>query len=404
MMRETPGSHVKAVAGIGVFFSSNGLLYASLLPWYPLLIERLDLSPWEFGLVVACFAAGAVASSILPARLIARFGSVSVTVVGTVGTAFFAALAGWSTTPWMLAGCLFLLGACDATVDAAQNVAGTLVQDRGGRTILSSMHAVWSLGGLLGGAASTAVAAAGLELRAHLAVVAVVCVGLVLLGARLVGGEAADPPSPRTVLGIDDLGESSADAATADAGQSSARRSFLRAVVPLAVIAVCGIMVEDIANNWSGLAAVQLSGIPVSGAGIAFSVAIGAQCLGRFSGDLLSNRFGADRIAGAGGILIALGGAAIISAVHPAQLLVGLAAMGCGSATLVPGALGAAAHLPGVDRAAGVTLVNWVMRLGFLGTSPLVGLIAAGGGLRWGLSLIVVIGLVTVVFARHLKR
>lgn len=76
--------------------------------------------------------------------------------------------------------------------------------------------------------------------------------------------------------------------------------------------------------------------------------------------------------------------------------------MGYGSATLVPGALGAAAHLPGVGRAGGVTLVNWIMRIGFLGTSPLVGVIAGLGNLRWGLSVLIVIGAVTMVFAGRL--
>ena len=68
----------------------------------------------------------------------------------------------------------------------------------------------------------------------------------------------------------------------------------------------------------------------------------------------------------------------------------------------MPGALGAAAQLPGIGRAGGVTLVSWLMRVGFLGTSPLVGLIAAEAGLRWGLSLLVMVGVLTAVFAHRL--
>ena len=65
----------------------------------------------------------------------------------------------------------------------------------------------------------------------------------------------------------------------------------------------------------------------------------------------------------------------------------------------MPGALSAASRLPGAGRAAGVTLVNWIMRIGFMATSPLVGVIATATNLRWGLGLLVVIGAATVVFA-----
>jgi hypothetical protein len=170
----------------------------------------------------------------------------------------------------------------------------------------------------------------------------------------------------------------------------------------LAIVAICGAAVEDIANNWAGLAAVEFANVPAASAGIAFSIVIGSQCLGRFSGDVLVTRFGAGRIARLGGGLIGIGGIGAVFAQEPVMLLIGMVLLGYGSATLVPGALGAAARLPGVGRAGGVTLVNWLMRVGYLGTSPLVGVIATEAGLRWGLGLLVLVGVLTVVFARRL--
>nr|WP_258234023.1 MFS transporter [Brevibacterium oceani] len=150
------------------------------------------------------------------------------------------------------------------------------------------------------------------------------------------------------------------------------------------------------------MAAVDFADVPAASAGIAFSIVIGSQCLGRFTGDVLVTRFGAGRIARLGGGLITLGGVGAVLAHEPVLLLASMAALGFGSATLVPGALGAAARLSGVDRAGGVTLVNWLMRVGFLGTSPLVGVIAAEVGLRWGLSILALVGVLTVIFAHRL--
>lgn len=71
---------------------------------------------------------------------------------------------------------------------------------------------------------------------------------------------------------------------------------------------------------------------------------------GRFSGDFLTQKRGRSWVARLGGILITLGGFAIMTAQEPIQLLIGLAAVGYGSATLDPTALGVAAHIPGVAK------------------------------------------------------
>lgn len=393
------GSGARAIAGVGLYFSCNGLVFAALLPWYPLLVERLGLSSWEFGLVVASFALGAIVSSVVPAHLISRFGANAVVVGGTILLGLSAAATAWSVNGWMMAACLFFVGFFDAIVDVAQNVIGIGVQESLSRVILSSMHALWSLGGLASGAAATIAAGNGVNMRVHLALIAVVSFIVIMSARRLIG----DAATSRRRAGTGADAEAAADVREPSGGaRPRSKRAVLMVALPLAVVAICGTAVEDIANNWSAIAAVEFSGVPAATAGIAFSVVIGSQCLGRFSGDFLVQRFGSSRIARLGGGLIALGGIGVVTAIEPVQLLVGLALMGYGSATLVPGALGAAAHIPGVGRAGGVTLVNWIMRVGFLGTSPLVGIIASLGTLRWGLSVLIVIGAVTVIFAGRL--
>lgn len=124
---------------------------------------------------------------------------------------------------------------------------------------------------------------------------------------------------------------------------------------------------------------------------------------GRFSGDFLIQKRGRSWVARLGGILITLGGFAIMTAQEPIQLLIGLAAVGYGSATLVPTALGVAAHIPGVSQIGGVTLVNWIMRIGFFVTSPLVGLITTATNLGWGLSILLLSGTVALVLASRLS-
>ncbi len=376
---------------MGVLFASNGAIFAALLPWYPLLTARLDLTGTQYGLIVASFAAGAIASSALPPPLIAWLGPVRVSLFGTVVLALAVAAVGWAPTGWVVALALFVAGFADAIVDVAQNVAAVRVQAAAGRPILSSMHALWSLGGVTSGALSTASAAAGVDIRVHLAIVAGAGVALMSLGGRLVGRLADNPPATAPV-------ESSAVP-----GQ---RRwsAVARAALPLVVVATCGTMVEDVANNWAALSGVRLAGLDPAVAGVAFTVVIGSQCVGRFTGDLLIGRFGAGRVARFGGGLITVGGLLIVTAASPVPLFAGLAMVGYGTATLVPSAFNAAAHLPGVGQGGGVTIVSWLMRVGFLATSPLIGAVTDVTGLRWGMGILMAIGLTTMALAGALDR
>ena len=73
-------------------------------------------------------------------------------------------------------------------------------------------------------------------------------------------------------------------------------------------------------------------------------------------------------------------------------------------ATLVPAAMGAADELPGLRAGTGLTIVSWLMRLGFLTAPLIVGLVADAAGLRVALLIVPLVGLVVVSLAGVLAR
>lgn len=372
----------RSPVGVAMLFATNGAAFASILPWYPTFAREWGLSEAVFGIVVACFAAGSLISSALPSVLVGRFGPIPVFTVGTVLLAGLVATVGWTSSGLGLALCLLSIGILDAVVDVGQNVAAMRVQARQKITIISSMHACWSLGSVIGGGLATLATARGVDPRWHLGTVAVVICLVALSGTRLIDA----PPVPR---------------------QESAPARFrwrgLLPVLPLALLATAGTVVEDVANNWSGLAAVELAGAGVGTAGIAFTLVLAAQCAGRFTGDPLIQCFGRVRIARIGGALILVGGILIVSAGGWPLYSLGLLAVGFGCATLVPSAYAAAATLPGVPEGAGVTLLSWLMRIGFLATSPVIGLLATAASLRAALGLLLLCGVLAWAFAPSLK-
>lgn len=379
---------LRPALGVGLLFATNGAALASVLPWYPTLKAQWGLGDFAFGLMVAAVALGSLVSTVLPSLAVNRFGPRPVVFWGTVVLALLIAAVGWAPSAVMLAGLLAAVGLLDAVIDVSQNVAGVRVEAASGRSILSSMHACWSLGAVAGGIGGTLAASSGLDLRLHLALVAAAIIATVAVGVWLTG------PVPR--------GGPSASRAGVDKRVGVGRLMWL--TLPVALVATSGTMIEDIANNWAGLASVELVGVELGQAGVAFTVVLAAQTIGRFTGDRLIDAFGRVAVARTGGALIALGGGLVMAATSPGLLYLGFALAGFGCATLVPSAFAAAARLPGVSEGAGVTAVSWLMRVGFLATSPVLGGLSAATDLRWALGLIVVAGVVVTVLASALRE
>lgn len=60
-------------------------------------------------------------------------------------------------------------------------------------------------------------------------------------------------------------------------------------------------------------------------------------------------------------------------------------------------------QIPSLRPGTGVTVVSWLMRLGFLLSPPIVGFVADNAGLRVGLAVLPLAGLITVVLASVLS-
>ncbi|KND30971.1 fucose permease [Streptomyces europaeiscabiei] len=379
-----------ARTAVAVLFFTNGALFANLLPRYPQIKEDLAISNGAYGLAVAAFPAGAIAAGLAAGVLIRRVGSAQVAVVGTLLTAMGILAAGLAPSPALFAGALFLAGAMDALTDVAQNAHGLRVQRLYGRSILNSFHAIWSIGAVTGGLMAAGAMSLGLSLGAHLMISAIVLVLAAVTAWRFcLPGPDNEPeetgPEQRSAVGA--------------AGAS--RVGYVLAA--LVLIATAGTLVEDAGNSWAALYLTDSLHTSAALAAWGFIALVGAQFIGRIIGDRLVDRFGQRAVARTGGLITAAGmGLALAVPTLPGTIL-GFALAGFGVATLVPAAMHEADALPGLKPGSGLTIVSWLMRLGFLLSPPVVGHVADAAGLRTGLLVIPCAGLLVVVLAKVLR-
>lgn len=370
-------------AAVAALFLANGALFANLLPRYPEIKADLAMSNAVYGAAVASFSAGALLAGPAAAALIRAFHSARVAVVTTVALAAFIVAAGLAPSPLLFALALFLAGSCDAITDVAQNVNGLRLQRRYRRSIINSLHAVWAVGAILGGLMGAAAIALRIAPPVHLAIAGVVFCAVVAVAYPhlLHGPDHGDHPSSH------------------DGRRGKVSAAVCLPLAALVGIAIAGATVEDAGSSWATLYLRDGLDAPGPLAAMGYVSLVGFMFLGRLTGDRLVDRFGERAVARTGGLIAAVGmGGALTFPTVPGTIA-GFAAAGLGVATVVPAAMRAADDLPGLRAGTGLTMLTWLMRLGFLGAPLIVGVVADATSLRAGLVIVPVAGVTLMALA-----
>lgn len=394
IMRMSPApsrQNRSARLAVNAMFFTNGAIVANLMPRYPEIKRALDLDNTVYGFAVAAMPVGAIIAGLTAAWFIRRFGSAHVATVGTVVASLFVLGAGVSPTLGLFVAALFMVGASDSIIDVAQNAHGLRVQRRYGTSIINSFHAFWSIGSVTGGLMAAAAIALDLSLGTHLVISAVLFAAVAVIAQR-----NALPGSDGDERAIADPSEVARKVRRGVGGR------VVLILAALSLISISGSVVEDLGNSWASLY-LQTMGAPAALAAFGFVSLVGAQFVGRILGDHMVNRWGERAVARSGGFLIAFGMVAALAWPSIPGTMLGFAAAGFGCATLVPAAMHAADNVPGLRAGTGLTIVSWLLRVGFLVSPPIVGAIADNVSLRAGLLIVPVAGILVMVLAAVLQ-
>nr|WP_233518477.1 MFS transporter [Streptomyces corynorhini] len=358
----------RARFAVAAVFCVHGAVTGSFATRVPWIQEHAGLSAGQLGVALAFPAIGSVTAMPLAGAISHRFGS---------RTALRGLLALWtlalilpSLAPDLVTLCaaLFVYGAAAGMSDVAMNAIGLETESRLGKSIISSLHGMWSVGALIGSAAGALAAHLGSDARLHhlLAALTLTVFGAAACQGVLDSRPAADEePPPRFALPP-------------------------RSALLIGAIGFCAVFAEGASLDWS---AVFLRDILDTSPGVAAASTTAfalTMAVARLVGDKVIDRFGAVRTTRTGGVLAAAGGVLVVVAPHPVVAMGGFGLLGLGIATVVPLAFAAAARSgPNASQAiAGVATITYTS-----------GLIApsAIGAVADATSLVVSFGLVTLL-------
>ena len=363
-------------------FLADGVMVGSWASRIPAVKDGLGLTTSQLGVALFAMSLGALVSMPLAGWLDERVGSARIALVALLGGGSSLWLAGVAGSLGALVGALALFGAGFGAVNVAGNAQGIALERTYARSILSSFHAAFSAGGLIGAAAGGLAAARGVEPPAHFAAVAVT-LALVAFGAgRLL---------PRADVGC----------------ETFALVRPPRALLLLGCAAFFTLLAEGAAADWSAVYLRGSLGSTAAFAALGYTAFSLAMVASRLAGDRLDETIGPAALAGGGGVVSAAGLAAALAIGTTPAALVGFAAMGAGLGVMVPVIFRTAGTTPGVTPGIGIAAVSTIGFLGFLAGPPAIGIAADVIGLRAALAVVVVASVLAaglswrVIAARH---
>lgn len=372
------------LAGVGGAFLVNGVAATMWLAATPAIADRLDITVGGFGVAFTAIALGGVVGTRTAPFFVARFGAGVTTIAGGFFIASGLVLRAVPTTLAWFAAAQFLGGMADGVHDVAMNVEAVAVDARARRPVVNRLHAVWSIGAVLGGFFGAGLAAADVSVPVHfLAGAAAIAVLNVATGSLAREGTANDDPAPV---------------------EEKTRWWHSRALVALATMGIAGSMLEGAPLDWGALYLTdELGTSRATAAATAVTFTIG-MVASRLVGDYLIERFGVPAVLRVGAVA---SGSALFAALafdHVALVLGAWAVIGAGVAASYPALFVAAGRAPGLPPGAGIGAVSSVARTGFLLGPIAIGAVSERAGLRWALTLPVAAALVIVALANAARR
>jgi MFS family permease len=369
---------LKARLAILIAFLINGFSVGNFVSRIPDFKSELDISNGILGAALFCASLGVLAALRPTSKAAAKYGSGPVVKYSAFTLALAVPLVGLLfNLPWFIFS-LFIYGVLSSIHDLSINAHAAALENKAGKRVMSTFHAMWSIGGLLGGVIGGVLASINVSIQIHAFVIGSFIVFVALFTRNWFLPAEAD----QHII------------------EKHKKRKTPRRFLILGLLGLCGALGEGAASDWGGVlardafeASALMSALPY----VFFSATM---VIGRLSGDFLAHKFGVVRLLTWSGFIAGIGLTAGLFAGNIYGVIIGWFLFGIGISTVIPMMISATGTLanekyPGqVSAAEGVALVTGVAYFGFVIGPPLIGFISEIVTLRWAMLLPAVLAII----------
>ena len=343
-----------------------GTMFGSWASRIPAIKDQAGLDSVHLGFALLGMPLGSVLAMTLAGYAAGRFGSHRITALMLVVCAAALPLVAASTSFFTLALALFIYGAGYGSMDVCMNANGLAIERAGTTPIMSRLHASWSIGSFIGAFSTTIALQAGLSVFQQFS----------LLAAAMVVSAAI-------------LSQTMLPEKHASTGAVFTRPP--RRLVLVGFVALCALVAEGSAGDWSGVFIKDNIGGTARDAALAITLLSAGMAATRLTGDRLTQILGPGRLVSLGAAVSAVGMLVALVIAQPPAAIVGFGLVGMGVAATYPIALRAGGSQPGLASGVGIAAVATMGSAGAMAAPPLIGSVAGAAGLRTALGMVVVL-------------
>jgi MFS family permease len=352
---------------VKIAFFVNGFIYASWISRLPRIQEIYHIDNGITGLVLLASSIGAVGAMPFTGWVIIKNGSRRITLFSAI--LYCAILPFISIMPGVVALVIlfFAMGIVTGMLDVAMNAQAVMVEQQYKRPIMTSFHALFSIGMTLGAWSGALFVYLSTDLLLHFsAIVVASLIGVVWAAKNLI----RDAPRSSTNT------------------SNPLFRLPTSQLLNVGLIAFCCMLGEGAIGDWSVNYMKNITHAPKTLSPIGLSAFALAMTLGRIFGDRVRATIGDKKLITLGGIIATTGMSITLFFPFPYAAIIGFFLTGIGLSTIVPIAYSLAGNAKGLSSEVALAMVTTVGYSGFLLGPPVIGFLADWQTLRVALILV----------------
>ena len=367
---------------VSLIFAINGMVFGTWASRIPAIVDFHDLSPGSLGLLIFLAGLSAVIAFSIFGRAADRYGAAFVTKRATLLliplTLIFIA---YANSIWMLVFAVIFFGAIHGGDDVAMNAWAAEVEREYTRPVMSSFHAMWSLGAGIGAGLGSLLAFYEVGFKNHFSLISIVIFVLAL--------SAAFVPF-----------ESQKNKKEANSPFISIPKGSL---LPVATITFFASLSEGAVADWSAIFLKSVASLNDGNAALGFTVFSVCMFSMRLLGDRISFILGpatAERYSG----LVALTGSIILLVSDSfLLLLLGFGLIGLGIAVIIPLAFSRAGNDETISQGTAIASIATLGYGGMLLGPLFLGLIAEITSIKTSFLILPIMAFFIFILSKHLS-
>jgi MFS family permease len=368
-----------------------GLAISSWAPMVPLAKERLGLNDAHLGYLLLMLGAGAIIMMPISGYLSQKYGTRIIILVSGLVAAISLPCLLIMPNPILMGVALFIFGSGVGTIDVAMNSHGIKVQNEYGKQIMSSLHGLFSVGGLCGSLGLGILIKFGLNPLAAAISIAVLLIVILIYNY----GHLLSRSIEKSFTEV--------DAHSNDQVKRKPGKVLNPSVVFLGMGCFIVFLSEGAILDWSALFLKENRNIDTEFSGLGYASFSIAMATMRLLGDSIVEKLGGKRVVIFGGMIAAIGIFLAVATPWLATSLAGFILLGIGAANIVPVFFSEGGKIKGMDSAVAITVISTMGYAGQLAGPALLGFIAFHYSLNISLNLLGIL-LLTVAISYLFRK